>query len=65
MNEGCKGCADETSTSSKECYIRNSGTQDDVQNCPCKECLIKPMCHEACEDYEKLSDIVGIHYNER
>ena len=35
------------------------GDYDDLFDiCPCRNCIVKMMCNEACEEYNKLRDTV-------
>jgi len=38
----CKGCRDED----KSCFIMRANV-----DCPCRKCLVKAMCSQACEDF--------------
>jgi len=48
LDEKCVGCA--MFGDSLECNYRTDD-QFDEKFCPCKDCLIKGMCMEACENY--------------
>ena len=45
----CNGCLD-----SPHCYIQKHGRLDDIDSCPCSECIIKVMCKDECRDYSLL-----------
>lgn len=46
--EECKGCLDYISGL---CY--DMRRVSDLEQCPCKKCLIKSMCKEICDDFIK------------
>ena len=50
-DEKCKGCiTDHYETGTHHCYwdyYNKDGT------CPCSNCLVKMMCNEACDEFEK------------
>jgi hypothetical protein len=48
--EGCKGCHLELSSSYYICEIYSSELFKNVtEECPCRECLIKGVCENACK----------------
>lgn len=36
-----------------ECTYTRGGIRD-ILNCPCKKCLIKSMCKDACDNFNKV-----------
>ncbi len=58
----CDGCLtyDEDDAGNKiECFVENFIIDPDL--CPCKDCIIKPMCLSACEEFSNLN---GPHLQE-
>jgi hypothetical protein len=53
IDEGCAGCA--VFGDILNCNYK-SDDQFDEKFCPCKDCLIKGICMESCEDYCALAD---------
>ncbi len=51
----CKGCRTKIDTSQftriNKCIIKTNAPN---RNCPCKVCVIKPMCCNQCEEFYKL-----------
>jgi len=47
--EGCQGCL---SAARVKCYYFIKGAASIVK-CPCRKCLVKGICREACDDFEK------------
>lgn len=58
MNE-CKGCND--FTDGQSCFIRDIGSLEDIKLCPCRDCLIKVMCFQACDEYGFLSEKIDYY----
>lgn len=51
----CYGCKENHDTNtSNYCIILYQGKNS---KCPCAECIIKPMCSDYCDDWDKLFDI--------
>lgn len=51
IDEGCKGCF---SFENNICEILTLGFRYSAEKCPCKECLIKVVCEDGCENYYKF-----------
>ena len=45
MKNECEGCNDYNA-----CWLSN------IQNCPCRNCLVKSMCRSACELYSEFEN---------
>ena len=57
MNKYCKGCFTMRNEDGSERFCGNH-VNNGKGECPCTNCLIKPMCNSACDDYDKFdSDI--------
>lgn len=63
MDKMCSGCYE------YECYIENPDTYSECvghkqkhKKCPCRNCIVKSMCNEVCEEYKKVwtSRIKGV-----
>jgi hypothetical protein len=52
-NEGCIGCL--MFDGIFDCNYK-SDDKFDERFCPCKDCLIKMMCEEACDKYHAITD---------
>ena len=52
----CKGCADESA-----CTIQLKGSVA-INECPCRDCLIKGICQKVCEDLQKHYEEINTAY---
>ena len=68
-NKYCKGCPgyiiDRSSvlTGNIDLRICSYAKYNEEGNCPCTECIVKPMCVDSCEDYNTFKsnvDSVGL-----
>lgn len=60
MND-CKGC-----TSINICGNQEHGDymiQGEIQRCPCKDCIVKMMCVEICDDLRQFRNVSFVHWN--
>ncbi len=60
--DGCKGC--KCPTNNGNCLALFNGRGfikiESVEWCPCRECLVKVMCRDACSDLKDLKKEVLI-----
>lgn len=56
----CNGCHDEGS-----CMIPIMYGKAAMDNCPCKDCVVKPMCSKVCDKWEEYTDILHDMRKER
>lgn len=47
----CNGCLSD----GRACEFLSEYDGYDINECPCRICLIKGVCNDPCEDYEKFS----------
>jgi len=55
MYENCKGCGTLKDVNG-ECHYA-LGNSDG--KCPCTTCIVKSMCEQSCEDFEKFICVVN------
>lgn len=53
--EECRGCCMQEQHSTS--FLQGLITSDGI--CPCSICIIKVVCEEACEEYERFCDTVA------
>jgi hypothetical protein len=56
MNENCEGCASLSQinpNNNSKCCGQITFGMESIPNCPCYDCLIKPVCRTSCDKFKQ------------